>query len=75
MHYPIVEAATNSFSIHPDLPFACPSVPALTGVVPAVQAQRVVQAVERVSVDRHTVVAGPIGVGHPGVDGSRLPVH
>ena len=65
MSYQVVESAADSLAIDPDLPLSRSAVPRLAGVVPAVQAKRIVESIQGVSVHRHGVVRGAIRAGHP----------
>lgn len=49
--YPVMETSSDPFGVDPQLPLSRSSVPTVTGMVPSVQPQRVVQSEEGVAVD------------------------
>lgn len=53
---PVVEASTHTLGVHPHLPLACAPVPRGAGMVPPVEAQRVVESEEGVALYRQAEV-------------------
>lgn len=64
----IVEAATNAFASNPKLPFARFSIPRGALVVPTSVPERIVEAIQRLPVDRHRNETGLWSVGDPRLD-------
>lgn len=70
--YPIVEASSNSFGFHPQLPLAGLSVPRRAEVVPREQLDWIVETEQWLAMDCHWEEALVVGIGHPKLDLSVL---
>lgn len=68
----IVEAATNTFASNPKLPFARFAIPRGALVVPASVPERIIEAIQRLSVDSHRNEAGLWSIGDPRLDFSII---